>query len=314
VRRRPAAIRVVASLCGVVLIAGGCNADTTSTPDATQDELAQILARGTLILSTDPDYAPQSFAVPNAERRSNTKCADDQLTGPEVSGYDAETGKAVAEALGVEPCFVTPQWVEITAGSWGERWDLSFGSGAIDADRMRYLYVTQPYYVLPAYPFVPEASAAREPEDLSGTRIGVCTSCTHENYLLGSLELPGFDGDYRITGAHVVGYTVEMPGLQDTAAGKLDAFLCAEQVGRQAIEDGLALRRIGEPLFEEYATGWIDKGSELDVTTFVDRVNAIVRDLHASGRMRELSIRFFGRDYAAAAATFDLSTVPQETT
>ena len=40
----------------------------TSAGDPTSDKLAQILDRGTLVLSTDLDYAPQSFAVADAPR------------------------------------------------------------------------------------------------------------------------------------------------------------------------------------------------------------------------------------------------------
>jgi len=41
------------------------------------------------------------------------------LTAPEVSGYDAETGKLVAAAMGVEPCFVSVPFDQIIAGNWG---------------------------------------------------------------------------------------------------------------------------------------------------------------------------------------------------
>ena len=68
-----------------------------------------------------------------------------QLTTPQVAGYDADTGELVAKALGVEPCFVTPSWTEITAGKWSDRWDIAFGSGAITADRMTRLWMTAPY-------------------------------------------------------------------------------------------------------------------------------------------------------------------------
>jgi polar amino acid transport system substrate-binding protein len=287
----------------------GSDDDTGGDPEI--DKLAHVLDRGTLVLSTDLDYAPQSFRVEGASRAADTRCADEQLTGPEVSGYDAETGKAVAEALGVEPCFVAPQWVEITGGSWGERWDLSYGSGAIDEERNRYLYVTQPYYVLPALAFVPQDSPVTSAEDLSGMRVGACASCTHESYLKGTLELPGYDGEQLITDAEIVAYTVESPGLEDAARGEIDAFLCAQQVGSAAIADGLALRPIGPVLFEEYATGWVDKSSELDVRSFVAEVDRIVQGLHADGTLRELSLEFFGEDYATPVASFDLASVGQ---
>ena len=293
------------------IVLGGCTADPSPAGDPSSDKLAQIIERGTLVLSTDLDYAPQSFAVPDATRASDTACDPDHLTGPEVSGFDAETGKAVAEALGVEPCFVAPQWVEITGGSWSDRWDLSFGSGAIDAVRMELLYVTQPYYALPAMAFVRTGSGIERPEDLSGMRVGACASCTHENYLRGTLDLPGFTGDYLIADPEVVTYTVEGPGLEAVDAGELDGFLCSEQVGERAIEDGLELEKIDVRLFTELATAWIDKSSELDVEAFAHRVDSTIQDLHASGRLQQFSQEFFVADYASEAAAFDMSTIEQ---
>ena len=302
----------IGALAGILVLGPACSGAEGAAGNPELDKLAQIRDRGTLILSTDLDYAPQSFRVEGATRAPGTRCAADQLTGPEVSGYDAETGKAVAEALGVEPCFVAPQWVEITGGSWGDRWDLAYGSGAIDEERNRYLYVTQPYYLLPAFAFVPQGSPVRTVEELSGMRIGVCASCTHESYLKGTLELPGYDGEQRIAGAEIVAYTVEGPGLIAAADGEIDAFICAEQVGEHAIEqEGLALRKVGDPLFDEVATGWVDKGSELDVAAFVAEVDRIVEGLHADGTLRDLSIEFFGKDYATPVASFDVSSVEQ---
>ena len=137
--------------------------------------------------------------------------------------------------------------------------------------------MTQPYYALPAMAFVRTGSGIERPEDLSGMRVGACASCTHENYLRGTLDLPGFDGDYLIADPEVVTYTVEGPGLEAVDAGELDGFLCSEQVGERAIADGLELEKIDVRLFTELATGWVDKSSELDVEAFVDRVDATIR-------------------------------------
>src|SRR5689334_10064932 len=61
-------------------------ATTAPTTEATQagstggDLLADIQSRGTLVVSTDPAYPPQSELVENATRDANTKCTTDQLT------------------------------------------------------------------------------------------------------------------------------------------------------------------------------------------------------------------------------------------
>lgn len=295
--------------------AGSGTAKAQAQGDPSKDKLAQILARGTLILFTDPKYPPQSFAVKGAKRAAGTKCASNQLTGPEIAGYDADSGKLVAKALGVEPCFVAPSWTEVTAGNWGDHWDLAYGSGAIDFDRMNVLYMTQPSYSTPTTFFVPRNSPAKTVADIAGKKIGACAGCTMEKYLRGTLNLPGSRIQKDLVGKpQIVTFDTEVPGLAATAKGKLDAFLCSEPVGDGAIKDGVALRRLATPAYYSYKTGYVDKKSGLAVGPFIDRVDKIMAGLHADGTMKRLSIKYFGADFATQAAKFDLSKIGQHVT
>jgi polar amino acid transport system substrate-binding protein len=290
---------------------GDAAAGETSAGDPSKDKLAQVLGRGTLILFTDPEYPPQSFAVKGAKRPADTKCAPNELTAAEVAGYDADTGKVVAEALGVEPCFVTPSWTEVTAGNWGDRWDLAYGSGAIDLERMEVLYMTQPYYATPNVFFVPKDSPARRPQELSGKRVGACAGCTMEKYLRRTLKVPGPPLKFVVDNPEIVTFDTEPPGLTATAKGKLDAFLCSEPVGAEEIAKGIPLRILQPPAYVTYKTGYVDKSSGLDVGPFVERVNEIVAEAHESGKLRELSMKYFRKDYAAEAGAFDLGSIGQ---
>ena len=137
--------------------AAGDTSAATGASDPTTDKLAQILSRGILVAYFEPDYPPQSIAGEET-RPADTLCAPDQLTAPEVTGFDPETTKLVAEGLGVEVCFISPTWTEATAGNWGDRWDIVYGSGSINSDRMERLWMTQPYYAVPNYYFVSEDS------------------------------------------------------------------------------------------------------------------------------------------------------------
>ena len=279
--------------------------------DPATDKLAQVLARGTLVLSTDLKYPPQSFAVKRAQRRANSACAANQLTAPEVSGYDADTAKLVAKALGVEPCFVAPSWTEITAGNWSDRWDIAYGSGAITTDRMTRLWMTAPYRAEPQRFYVRKDSSAQRPSDLDGKRVGVCASCSIEAYLKGDLELPGVELTPKLERPKIVAYDIDPPGLEDLGRGKLDGYACNENVGKQAIEDGLPIRALDEPAFEEYLTGFVDKSSSLEVGPFIARIDQIIGELHTHGELTRLSMKYFGRDYATRAARFDLDSLGQ---
>jgi ABC-type amino acid transport substrate-binding protein len=303
-----------AGLAVTALVVAACNtaAPEEGSSERTVDKLQQILDRGTLLLSVDPAYPPQSFGVAGAERAPDTRCAANQLTAPEVAGYDADTAKAVADALGVEPCFVTPSIAEITAAGWGDRWDITYGSFSIEKERMERLFVTQPYYAVPAVYFVADDSTFRAPADLAGASIGVCASCSMDIYLQGKLEIPQQDIALEVNAPRIVRYEVEQPGLEDVAAHEIDAFLTQEPVGVQAVAGGLSLREIEGPAYLVYSTGLVDKSSSKDPSRFIARVNDIVSGLLADGTLARLSEEYFGVDYASAAADFDIDALVQE--
>jgi polar amino acid transport system substrate-binding protein len=303
---------LVVALVSIVAACSGTAASTAApNADPTRDKLAQVQDRGTLVLWTDLEYPPQSFAVEGAARLVDTRCAPNEITAPEVSGYDAEVGKLVAAALGVEPCFVTTPFDAMIAGGWNDRFDVAWASGAITADRMKNLYVTQPYYSTPATFFVAADSPITDPAELSGKRIGACSGCTHDRYLRRELELPGETLEWLVDDPVIETYNNEPPGLQDTADGELDAFLCSEPVGLGAIADGVALRPLATHAYFTHKTGYVDRSLGLAPEAFLGAIDAAIDDLHASGKLTALSDQFFDHDYTGPAATFDLAGLAQ---
>jgi polar amino acid transport system substrate-binding protein len=102
--------------------------------DSSGDLLGIVQDRGTLRISTDADYAPQSFLKPDGT----------------FVGFDIDVGTEIAKRLGVDVEFQHVDWDIITAGSWSERWDISVGSMTITTPRKSILSFTQAYYYTPA--------------------------------------------------------------------------------------------------------------------------------------------------------------------
>jgi polar amino acid transport system substrate-binding protein len=290
---------------------GASLAPSAAAGDPATDKLAQILDRGTLVGYHETDYAPLSFQVVGAVRPTDSKCLPNQTTAAEVDGYDNATTKLVAAGLGVEACFVSPTWTEITGGNWGDRLDIAYGSGSINADRMTRLYMTQPYYAVDNYFYVRADSAYQSAPELSGKTIGSCASCSHEYYLKGTLEIPGVEIVNEVTDPQIVTYETEPSGLQDVSDGMIEAFLCAKVTGDQAIKDGAPLRALERPAFTYYPSGFVDKSSGLAPAAFLDRVNGIIRGLQGDGTLVAASVRYLGADYATGASTFDLGAIGQ---
>jgi len=204
----------------ITLAACASSSEPTATPTTSADKLAEILARGTLIVATDPNYAPQSELKEDVARAANTRCASNQYTANQLEGFDVDVAAEIASRLGVEACFVTPAWTLIVGGSWVDRWDINVGSMTITPERMEVLYFTQPYYTTPAAFFVHEDNTSfAQPSDLSGKRIGVCTGCTYEFFLDGSLNIPGEKIDFVVKDSIIHGYEIDMPAMQDLALG-----------------------------------------------------------------------------------------------
>jgi ABC-type amino acid transport substrate-binding protein len=288
------------------------SSSTASAGDPATDHLAEILARGTLVLSTDPGYPPQSFAVKGAQRLPTTKCAENQMTGNQIAGYDADVGKLLAKSLGVEPCFVVPTWTEITGGNWGDRWDIAYGSGAINSDRIPRLWMTTPYRAEPQRYFVRVSSPYHTPSQLNGKSIGVCNSCTVEFYLQGRLTIPQQKTALDVKNAKIVTYESEPPGLLAASKGKIDAYLSAAGEGEGAIRQGEDLRALPGAAFAMDDTGFLDKSSSRSQKAFAQRVDQIITQLIQDGQLKALSMKYFGEDYATPALKFNLAALHQQ--
>jgi polar amino acid transport system substrate-binding protein len=294
----------------LVLLLPACQpaGEATTSP---VEALSEIQARGTLIVSIDPAYPPQSEIKPDATRAPDTKCALEQLTSTELQGFDVDVALEIAKRLGVEACFVTPEWLQVVRGDWQGQWDLSVGSMAITPERIRTLSFTQPYYATPASFFVHSDNASfADPGDLSGKKVGTCTGCTYQSYLEGTLSIPGEQIELAVQNAEIVEYATEALAIQELAWGdgvRLDAVLVAAPTGEKAISDGVTIKPLGEPVYMEYLAAAVDKDPDVDATAFIAKVTEIIQGMHADGVLRRLSIQYYNEDLTTTAANFDMA-------
>lgn len=254
-----------------------------STTDATDDALAAICEAGTLVVSTDPKYAPQSSL--------------DEQTG-EYVGFDIDVATEIAKRLGVDVAWETPQWESITAGSWNGRWDLSVGSMTPTNDRQEVLHFSPPYYYTPAVVVVNEENTdvTDLATDLDGKKIGVCSGCTYDQFLSKTLEITGFTFDFIIDDAEVTGYQTDTTALDDLALGdgtRLDAVITSLTTAQGYIDAGKPVKIVGDPVFYEPLSAAIDKSSSADPTSFEEAVDKIITDMHSDGTLSDLSKKWY---------------------
>jgi polar amino acid transport system substrate-binding protein len=299
-------LRRIALLVAVLaLVAAACGEDTPPDDDGAQaggdtvcdthdpeagDLLARICADGEIRVSTDPAYPPQSELNPE--------------TG-EYEGFDIDVATEIADRLGVDIAWETPDWEVLTAGSWNDRWDMSVGSMTPTNDRQEVLNFTEPYSYVPAVIVVHEDSDVTDvTTDLDGAKIGVCADCTYQFFLEKSLEISGFEFDFVIDDATVTGYDTDTTALQDLALGdgtRLDAVMTSAPVADAFAEDN-PVKVVGDPVFGEPLAIAFDKSSELDGASLQEAVDQIVADMHDDGTLSELSMNWYdGIDVTKAA-------------
>src|SRR5215211_2296066 len=113
------AVAILAVLAVTACGGGG----SSGSSEGAGNLLQEVKDRGTMRVSTDPAYPPQSF----------------QTSSGEFKGFDIDVTEEIAKRMGVEVEWVTPSWDVLTAGSWNGRWDLSVGSMTVTPERAEVL-------------------------------------------------------------------------------------------------------------------------------------------------------------------------------
>jgi polar amino acid transport system substrate-binding protein len=257
--------------------------------DAEPDMLARIQAAGVIRMSTDPAYPPQSFLD----------------TDGSLKGFDIDVGREIATRLGVDIVFETPDFALVSAGNWSDRWDFSVGSVTITSARQEVLDFTQPYYYTPAQFAVRADSGYSSLDDLAGATVCMGEGTTYLDWYNGDLDF-GTETPDSVPPEGSVATTLptDRNCAESWAAGRMDfeGWLTAAPTVQGAIDEGVPVMALGEPVFYEPLAAAFDKNIE-DNDSLVAAVDAIIGEMHADGTLTAMSQAWYG---------IDLTTPPAE--
>ncbi|PXA68153.1 polar amino acid ABC transporter substrate-binding protein [Cryobacterium arcticum] len=123
----------------------GCSASAgdsdSSATTGTDESLSSVLESGTLTVGTEGTYRPFSFHADGSG---------------DLTGYDVEVAKAVADELGVEVKFEETQWDAIFAGLEAGRFDTIANQVSITPEREESYEFSTPYTYSTGVIVVPE--------------------------------------------------------------------------------------------------------------------------------------------------------------
>jgi polar amino acid transport system substrate-binding protein len=264
--------------------------------------LSEIISRGFIIIATDPNYAPQSFLNMSGRRRVDTKCPSDALTTAEMQGFDVDVARKIGDAIGVETCFATPSWDTVTAGNWGDRWDISVGSMIITTDRQKVLNFSTPYYYTLAVVAVREDSGFTSLADLAGQNLCAGVATTYEAWINNDITTLGLPAKsiYATPPPGVKAFTLETDQecAQSIAEGRTDfaGYVTSSTVADANIAAGMPIRKLGNPVYSEDIAVAIDKTTTLDTASLLKLIDNTITAMHNDGTLSALSVQWFGQD------------------
>lgn len=190
--------RVAAAFLGLLLLGLSACGQNADTPEL----LAEIKARGTLRVATEPTFRPFETVDANGE----------------LVGFDIDLARALAKDLGVEVEFVTVDWNSIIPTLIAKKADLIMSGMTITEERKRTVDYSDPYFhtvtsLLVSSKKAPGVEAVADLDD-AARKIVVKEGTTGH-----------FAAEKTFPNAKIVAVATENDAAREVELGRADAFL-----------------------------------------------------------------------------------------
>jgi len=252
------------SACGGASTSG--DGGSSGTPEG-GTSLAEVKREGVLVVGTEGTYKPFTF--------------HEDGTG-ELTGYDVEVVKAVADRLGVDVKFEETQWDAIFAGLEAGRFDVIANQVSINDEREAKYDFSSPYTVSPGVVVVKDGDdSITSLEDLDGKT--TAQSLTSNWYQLAK--------DHGANVEAVEGWAqavtlLEQGRVDATVNDKLTFLDHEKSTGDTSLDIAVETTDKAENAFA------FRKGSDSLVKAFDEALS----ELRADGTLAEISQEYFGAD------------------
>ena len=258
--------RMIAAVLAVFMLASVLTMAVSAK--GSDDLLETIQKRGTIIVGLEGDWAPWSYVDEN-----------DELTG-----YDVEVAKAIADKLGVEIQIVPGEWDGLFAGMDAGRYDMVVNGVEVTEERADKYDFSTPYaYIRTALIVKGDNDSIKTFEDLKGKKTANSIASTYMNLA----------ESYGATcyGVSTLDETLTMV-LQGRVDATLNAIVSFTDYMAQHPDSNLKVAATTEEASNVAIP--MRKGDE--TASLREAVNKAIDELREDGTLSELSTRFFGED------------------
>lgn len=238
-----------------------------SEKDDSKDLLARIKEQGYITIATEGDWAPWTY---HDEK--------DELTG-----IDVELGRLIADGLGVEARFAETDWDSILAGVSAGRFDIACNGVGYTDERAKAYNFTDPYvYIESVLVTAADNEEIKSFEDLNGKTTANTASST-------------FASMAEEYGATVTPVNTLLETMLLVQQGRVDATINA----KVSVDEYMSQHPdapIKVVAVDEGETVVIPVQLGDDAASLHDEINKILADLRQSGKLSELSLKYFDAD------------------
>lgn len=254
---------------GVVL--WGCSkpADTQApaASDAASASVATAELPKKLVIGLDDNFPPMGFR-------------DDK---GELVGYDIDMAREATKRMGIEAEFKPIDWSAKEAELKGNRVDALWNGLTITEERKKNVAFTKPYMVNHQIIIVTSSSPAQNKAALAGKVVGVQDGSS-------AVDAVAKDKAFSQSLKEVKAFGDNVTALMDLAAGRLDAVVVDEVVGRYYTSKKPGEYRILEENLgsEEYGVGL-----RMEDTALLAKLNETLDVMEADGTAKTIHAKWF---------------------
>ena len=236
-----------------------------------KDRLTKIKETGVITIATEATWEPWTYYDSNGN----------------LTGFDVEVGRLIAEKLGVKAVFMETQWDAILAGVKSGRFDMACSGVSYTEERAKSYYFSDPHVFTDVVLIVrSDETRINSFEDLKGYKTANSVGSTYA----------GLGEKYGATVENVdtLDQTIELliSGRVDATINSLDSYNSYIEARPDA-----PIKVVETAPGDGVAFPFMLDDSSISLR---DAVNKALEELRAEGKLAELSIKFFGTDNTVA--------------
>lgn len=248
---------------------GGNAAEDEPAGDA-DTSLEDLQAKGTMIVGIDDQFPPMGFVGDDGE----------------ITGFDVELSKLVAEKLGVEAMIQPIDWSAKEMELNGGNIDVVWNGYTITAERIKKVEFSKPYLNNEQVLVVAADSPYQTKADLEGKAVGAQVESA-------GLDALKSDPELSASVADIPEYDDYLMALLDLDTSRLDAVAIDKiLIGYTMSQEPGKYRVLDESLSDEYYGIGCAKGA----VALREAIDKALDELYEDGSIEALSIKWFGEN------------------